>query len=787
MQMDIMREYLPIPEKKFEGTIGRTAEESKPDKPVIVTPPDGAPNVVVVLLDDVGFGASDVFGGPVPMPALRQVADEGLRYNQFHTTALCSPTRSALLTGRNHHSVGFGAISEIAVGYPGYNSVIPDSKATIGKILKGNGYNTAFFGKNHITPMWETSPAGPMDRWPTGLGFERFYGFMGGEASQWEPSLLDQTTPINPHVGKDNYHLTEDLAEQTISWIRNQKTSAPDKPFMIYFAPGATHCPLQVWPEWIEKFKGQFDEGWDVLRELTYQRQLEMGIIPAGTENTPRPDSIPAWEDYPDEYKPVASRLMELYAGFLAHTDAQIGRIVEAIKALDQWDNTIFMYIVGDNGASAEGTLHGVWSCPSYQNGFPEDPQWLLDHIDDFGTAACENHYNVGWAWSLDAPFQWTKQVASHFGGTRNAMAVSWPDGIKEAGGLRTQFHHVIDILPTILDAANIPAPERVDGVVQEPIEGVSMLYSFDDAEKPSNHRTQYFEILANRGIYHDGWVASCFHGRVPWERSQDLPIDGPQEEWELYNIAEDFSQSNDLAAQYPQKLAELQELFDKQAQKYNVYPLNGATTSRSLPIHRPSLIAGQKKFTYYPENVHMPELAIVNMKNRSFEMTACLEIPEDGAEGVVICQGGNMAGWTLYVQDNKPIYHYNLFGHEHYIITSDDELPSGAVTLKVDFDYDGGGLGMGGTAKLLVNGEQVAEGRIEKTVPFVFSMSGETMDVGIDTGAPVAPYPHHEFPFTGTIEKVDIEVGSVLAGLPEDKLNELLGAGLAHAAKASQ
>ncbi len=785
--MDFYREWLPIPEKKFEGTIGRTTDESKADKPAIVTPPEGAPNVVVVMLDDVGFGASDVFGGPVPTPAFRQVADDGLRYNQFHTTALCSPTRSALLTGRNHHSVGFGAISEIAVGYPGYNSVIPDSKATVGKILKGNGYNTAFFGKNHMTPMWETSPAGPMDRWPTGLGFERFYGFMGGEASQWEPSLLDQTTPVNPHVGKENYHLTEDLADQAISWIRNQKTSAPNKPFMFYFAPGATHAPHHAPKEWIDKFEGQFDEGWDALREEIYQRQIAEGIIPAGTVNTPRSETIPSWDEYPDKYKPTARRLMEVYAAFLAHTDFHIGRIMDAIKEMDQWDNTLFIYVVGDNGASAEGTIHGTWSSPSMQNGYPEDPDFLLSKIDTFGGPDAENHFNVGWAWALDAPFQWTKQVASHFGGTRNAMAVSWPKGIKDAGGLRTQFHHVIDIVPTILDAANIPAPERVNGVAQEPIEGVSMLYSFEDPDAPSNHRTQYFEILANRAIYHDGWVAACFHGRVPWERSADLPIYGPQEVWELYHIEEDFSQSNDLAAEHPEKLAELQELFDEQAWKYQVYPLSGDTTSRALPFHRPSLIAGQKKFTYYRENVHLPELAIVNMKNRSFEMTAYLEIPEGGAEGVVICQGGNLAGWTLFVRDNKPTYYYNWMGHEIYEIASDQELPQGAVTLKVDFEYDGGGLGLGGHAALSVNGDKVADGRVEKTVPFVFSMSGETMDVGIDTGAPVAPYPHHEFPFTGTIKKVDIEVGSVLAGIPEEELNALLGAGLAQAAKASQ
>jgi len=784
---DIDRTVLPITPGEFAGTIGRTAKESKPAKPEILKAPDGAPNVVVVLLDDVGFGASDVFGGPVPMPALRRVADEGLRYNQFHTTALCSPTRAALLTGRNHHSAHFGAISEIAIGFPGYDSVIPKSKATVAEVLRGNGYNTAWFGKNHITPMWETSPAGPFDRWPTGLGFERFYGFMGGESSQWEPSLLDQTTPINPHVGREDYHLTEDLADQAISWIRSQKTSAPDKPFFVYFAPGATHCPHHAPPEWIEKFKGEFDQGWDVLRDEIHQRQSAAGIIPSGTANTPRPDSLPAWEAYPDKYKPAASRLMEVYAGFLAHTDHHIGRIIEAIEELGAWDDTIFMYVVGDNGASAEGTLNGVWSSPSYQNGFPEDPEWLLEHIDDFGSAKCENHFNAAWAWALDAPFQWTKQVASHFGGTRNGMAVSWPNGIKDAGGLRTQFHHVIDVMPTILEAAGVPHPTSVNGVAQEPIEGTSMLYSFGDQGAASTHRTQYFEILANRGIYHDGWIASCFHGRVPWQRSQDLPIDGPQEVWELYNLAEDFSQSVDLAAAQPEKLKELQELFDAEARKYNVYPLNGETTSRSLPFHRPSLIAGRKTFTYYPGNVHMPELGVVNMKNRDFDLVAHLEVPDGGVDGVIMCQGGNMAGWSLYVKDGLPTYHYNWLGHDQYSISSDRPLPAGDVRVRVKFDYaEHSGLGKGGDVTMFIDDVQVAQGRIEKTVPFIFSMSGETMDVGIDTGAPAGPYPP-EFPFTGTIHRIDIEVGSLLDALPPDKRDELIAQGMGHAAMASQ
>jgi arylsulfatase A-like enzyme len=758
-------------EWSFTGKIGTTASESQPDKPTIVHPPQGAPNVVVVLLDDVGFGTSSTFGGPIPMPTLNALAQQGLRYNQFHTTALCSPTRAALLTGRNHHSAHMGAISEIATGFPGYDSIIPKSAASIGEVLRQNGYNTAWFGKGHVTPMWEVSPAGPFDRWPTGLGFERFYGFIGGETSQWEPALYDQTTPVAPYHDKENYHLTEDLVDQCIGWMRNQKTSAPDKPFFIYFAPGAGHSPHHVAKEWIEKFKGQFDQGWDKMRDETYQRQLKLGVIPPDTKLTPRPDQIPAWDEYPDRYKPFAARLMEVYAGFMAHTDAQIGRIVESIQELDAWENTLFLYIVGDNGASAEGTIHGAWSCPAYQNGQPEDPEWLLAHMDDFGSARCENHYNVGWAWGLDAPFQWMKQVASHFGGTRNGMVISWPKRIKDAGGLRTQFHHIIDIAPTVLEAVGIAAPDEVNGIKQKPIEGVSMLYSFANKDAPSTHTTQYFEILGNRAIYHDGWIASCFHGRLPWIRTQNVPF-GPDEKWELYNIIKDYSQSEDLAGKHPEKLKELQALFDQEARKYNVYPLDDNTTQRSLPHNRPSLIEGRTKFTYYRDNVRMPELAIVNLKNTSFDLTAELVIPSGGAEGVVVCQGGNMAGWSLYVRDGKPIYFYNCLGHDMFTVEADTPLPTGDVTLKLGFDYDGGGLGKGGTGRLIVNGKTVAEGRVEKTVPFIFSMSGETFDVGEDTGSPVGPY-EHGFPFTGTIKKVEIELRSMPDAAAQHAMHE--------------
>ena len=582
---------LPHADDRFAGTISPSVADSTPIKPSITYPPTGAPNVVVVLLDDVGFGAAATFGGPIPTPALDRVARNGLRYNQFHTTALCSPTRAALLTGRNHHSAHMGTICEIAYGFPGYDSVLPQSTATVAQILRMNGYSTALFGKAHLTPTWEIGPAGPFDRWPTGLGFERFYGFLGGDTSQYEPAVYDQTTPVEPYLGRDDYHLTEDLADKAIEWIRTQKTSAPDKPFFVYFAPGATHSPHHVWPEWSDEFAGEFDDGWDALRERIYARQIEMGIIPPGARLTPRPEQIPAWADYDDRYKPVARRLMEVYAGFLAHTDAQIGRVIAAIDELGQWDDTLFIYVCGDNGASAEGTLHGAWSSPAFQNGLPEDPEWLLAHLADFGTARCENHYNVGWAWALDAPFQWMKQVASHFGGTRNGLAISWPRGIGAVGEQRSQFHHVIDIVPTILDAVGIAAPARVNGVEQKPIEGVSMRYSFDDPHADSRRTTQYFEIFGNRAVYHEGWIASCFHGRLPWIRTQRPNPFGDAERWELYRLADDFSQGVDLAEQCPDKLAELKTVFDAEARKYDVYPLSDAILARALPGNRPSLL----------------------------------------------------------------------------------------------------------------------------------------------------------------------------------------------------
>ena len=734
---------LPQATPTFDGIQGYTVPDSTPSPLRLASAPAGAPNIVLILLDDVGFGTCGTFGGPVPTPALDRVAAHGLRFNQFHTTALCSPTRAAMLTGRNHHTVHMGGIPEGANVFPGYDSIIPKEAASVAEILKQSGYSTGAFGKWHLAPLWEQTLAGPFDRWPTGLGFERFYGILNAEASQWEPPMFDQTTPVMPYEGRDDYHMTEDIVDKAISWMRVQKASQPGKPFFSYIATGAMHCPHHVAPEWIEKFKGQFDQGWDELRREIYERQLSLGVIPEGTALTARPDEVPSWDEYPDRYKPVASRLMEVFAGFLAHTDAQIGRVLDALEQMGEMDNTLFMYITGDNGASAEGTIHGAWSAPSFQNGIPEDPEWLLDHMDDFGTARCENHYNLAWAWALDSPFQWMKQVASHFGGTRNAMAVQWPARISDAGGLRTQFHHVVDVMPTLLAAAGVAMPTAVNGLQQLPVDGVSMLYAMDGADGASTRTTQYFEMFGNRAIYHDGWIASCFHGRVPWNRFGMVPFDGPQEKWELYNIANDFSQGVDLAEKHPEKLAELLTLFDSEAKRNNVYPLREPGSTLGMTVVPPENLGGLKKMTYTTDHIRMPERSVVNLKNCSFRITAEVEVSSSMCSGVIACQGGNMAGWTLYLNDDGcPVYHYNWMGHDHYIATSLVPLSMGRHEIVVDFVYDGG-FGVGGHAVLLVDAIPVAHVRVERTVPIVFSMSGESFDIGMDTGAPVGFYPH--------------------------------------------
>ncbi|MFM2046845.1 MAG: hypothetical protein RL383_922, partial [Actinomycetota bacterium] len=729
----------------------------EPQRPSVPLPGNDAPNIVLVLLDDVGFGTCSTFGGPVPTPALDRVANNGLRFNQFHTTALCSPTRAAMLTGRNHHAVHMGNIPEGASGFPGYDCIIPKEAATVAEVLRQNGYSTGAFGKWHLTPAHEQTLTGPFDRWPTGLGFERFYGILSAEASQYEPPMFDQTTPVMPYEGRHDYHMTEDVVDKAVSWMRLQRATNPQRPFFAYVATGAMHCPHHVWPEYSDRFKGAFDEGWDVLRERIYRRQLELGVIPPGTVLTPRPDEVPAWADYPERYRPVATRLMEVFAGFMAHTDEQLGRLLDALDAMGETDNTLFIYITGDNGASAEGTVHGAWSAPSFQNGFPEDPEWLLERIEDFGTARCENHYNLAWAWALDSPFQWFKQVASHFGGTRNGMALQWPARIKDPGGLRSQFHHVTDIFATLLDAASVEAPSHVNGIEQMDIDGVSMVPVMERADAAEEHHTQYFEMFGNRAIYHDGWVAACFHGRVPWKRFDSMPFDGPQERWELYDIRTDFSQGVDLSTQYPERLEELKKLFDAEARRNNVYPLKEPGQTFGPKFSVPDALGGLKKMTYTADHIRMPERSVVNLKNCSFRITAEVDVPAGGCTGVIAAQGGNMAGWSLYLDaTGRPCYHYSWLGHEHYVIAAPDPLGPGRHEVTVDFAYDGG-MGGGGDAVLSVDSRPVGTVRKEHTVPVIFSISGETFDVGLDSGVPVGDYPMINR-FTGGIIGVTLE-----------------------------
>ncbi|MEI6633040.1 MAG: arylsulfatase [Chlamydiota bacterium] len=751
------QEMLPGPDPTFDAEVGRTYKDSKPGTISLSKAPPGAPNVVSVLLDDVGFGATGTFGGPVDTPTLDRLAREGLRYNAFHTTALCSPTRAALLTGRNHHSAGTGVITEMASGYDGYSSIIPRSAATIAEILRQSGYNTSAWGKWHNTPVWETSVAGPFDRWPTGLGFEKFYGFLGGESNQYAPALYKDTTPVEP-PDKPGYTLTEDLADKAIDWMRLQKSLAPGKPFLVYWAPGATHAPHQVPAKWVEPFRGKFDGGWDSLREEIFARQKKRGVIPAGAKLTPRPPQIPAWDSLTPERQKIAARLMETYAGFLAQTDHEVGRLVDALVQTGQWDDTLFFYIAGDNGASGEGSPYGVFNEMSILNGILENPSVALEHFDQIGGPKAYNHYPVGFAWAMDTPFQWTKQIASHFGGTRNALVVTWPRRIKDKGGLRGQFHHCIDIAPTILEAAGIPAPRTVNGAAQKPIEGVSMLYTFDDAKAKSRRGTQYFEMFGNRAIYKDGWIASTFHGKLPWLETGAKDFD--KDVWELYNLEEDYSQADDLSAKYPQKLRELQDLFWAEAAKYDVLPLDDrGVAARLAPGERPDPLAGRTRFTFYPGAVRIPEWMAPNMKNTSHRISVDLTVPKGGADGVLVAQGGVSAGWALLVRDGKLTYTYNYFRVEQPTIESKEKLPEGDLSVRYEFVYDGGGYGRGGAGRLFINGKKVGEGRIERTVPVGFS-GDETFDVGMDTGLPVGDY-EAPFPFAGAIRKVDISLGA--------------------------
>jgi arylsulfatase len=728
------QEVLPLPEPPFKGKIGRTVKDSTPDFPKGAEAPKGAPNVLLILTDDVGFGASSTFGGPIQTPNFQRVADVGLHYNMFHTTALCSPTRAALITGRNHHSVASGVITEMATGYPGYNSLVPKSAGSVGEVLRENGYNTSWFGKAHNVPDWMSSQAGPFDLWPSGLGFEYFYGFLGGDSDQWHPALYENTRPIEPYVGNPNYILDHDLADKAIAWMQMQHALAPNKPWFLYYATGTAHAPHHAPKEWIAKYKGQFDQGWDKVREETLARQIKLGIVPPNTQLTKRPEQIPAGDSLSADQKRLYAHMMEVYAGALSHADNQIGRLLDAIQDSGQLDNTLVIFIMGDNGASAEGTLQGTTNeVATAANGVKESLPYLLSMIDQLGGPMTYNHYPVGWAHAMDAPMQWTKQIASHFGGTRNGMVISWPARIKDKGGIRSQFCHVIDIVPTIYEAVGITPPTVMDGVLQKPLDGVSLVYTFDDAKVPTRHPTQYFEMLGNRAIYKDGWMASTTPLRLPWVTSGYEP--NPDDfKWELYNIDKDFSQANNLVDQYPDKLRELQDAFDAEAKRYNVYPLDSSFASRADPAIRPSLTRGRTEFTYYPGMIRIPEGSAPDFKNKSWTIAAEVVIPDNGASGVLATIGGRFGGWGLLMQDSKPLFAYALSNQpQHkFRIGSDQAIPAGNHVVRFNFKYDGGGIGKGATGTLFVDGQQVAQGPIPQTVMVRFSLD-ETFDVGED------------------------------------------------------
>lgn len=746
------RSVLPLDVHVEGGKLGKTVAESSMPKIVPVKPPAGAPNVVLVLLDDVGFSAASTFGGAIATPAMDNLAREGVSYNRFHTTALCSPTRAALLTGRNHHEVGAGNITEYATGFDGYNSIIGKDTATVAEVLKGNGYNTAAFGKWHNTPVWETSASGPFDRWPTGMGFEEFYGFMGGEAHQYFPGLYHGTVPTERPEHAKNYHLTTDLVDHALQWAGGQHTLTPDKPFFMYFAPGATHAPHQVYENWVEPYKGKFDQGWDKLREETFERQKKLGIIPADTQLTARDPSIPAWDSLTPERKKIAIRLMEVYAGFMAQTDYEIGRLEQGFKDMGVWDNTLFIYIVGDNGGAPAGGLDGVFNEISALNGVVEDQDVILKRLADIGGPKANNEYPVGFSWAMGTPFKFTKQWASHFGGTRNPMLISWPNKLKKTGEMRSQFLHVTDIMPTILEAAGVPAPKTVAGVEQKPLEGYSLLDTLNDAKAPSKHKTQYFEIMGTRAIYHDGWMASSSHARAYGKRGAPVPF--AEDKWELYNIDKDFSQANDLAEQEPAKLAELKALFDQEAERNKVFPLDDRGPARIVNA-RPSLLDGRNSFTLRAGAVRIPEDLVRSTFNRSFNIVADIDLTDaDKVDGVITTAGGYFGGFSLFVKDGKPMYTYNYFGAKYTTVAGEKPLPAGPVTLRYEFTYDGGGLGKGGTGTLFVNDQQVAQAHIEKTVPLGFS-ADETLDVGIDTGTPGSDLYEGTFPFGATIKTV--------------------------------
>ena len=764
---------LPAPPPKFGGEIKLNAAQSKPWWPPQIVPPKGAPNILLIITDDVGFGAPSTFGGTIPTPALDRIANMGLRYTQFHSTALCSPTRAALITGRNHHSVHSGVVSEMSTGYPGYDSLIGRDSATIGEILKLNGYGTSWFGKNHNTPTFQASQVGPFDLWPNGLGFEYFYGFNGGDTSQWAPNLFRNTTPIYPYVGKPGWNLITAMADEAIDWMKQIDAIAPEKPFILYYAPGGTHSPHHPTPEWIKKFKGHFDEGWNAEREKIFANQKKLGVIPQDAQLTPWPEKlIPEWESLTVDQKKMYTRQAEVYAAYLAYTDYEIGRVIQAVEDMGKLDNTLIIYISGDNGSSAEGTLIGTPNEIAMFNGIEisVDKQ-LKDYYEIWGSDKTYPHMAAGWTWAFDTPFKWTKQVASYFGGTRQGLAIAWPKIIKDAGGIRNQFHHVIDIVPTLLEVTKIKMPDMVNGVPQKPIEGVSMAYTFDkaNASVPSHHLIQYFEMFGNRALYHDGWVASTTPIKPPWDvTGKTNPDVANSFKWELYDLREDWTQFNDLASSNPEKLKELQALFWEEAAKYQVLPLDASAAQR-LITPRPSVIAGRTEFTYSGELYGIPPGDAPSILNKSFTITADVEIPMEGAEGMLVTAGGRFGGYAFYLLKGKPVFLYNFVDVERTRWEGKDALSSGKHTLVFDFKYDGDGIGKGGVGVLKVDRNEVANHRIQRTVPFIFQWD-ETFDVGRDTGTSVDDKDYKiPFKFTGKLNKLTLTLKPVPLS-PEDQ-----------------
>jgi len=768
---------LPPPPMPFGGVIKESAKDSTPWWPPRVVPPKGAPNVLLIMTDDQGYGVSSTFGGVIPTPALDRIAKAGLRYTEFHSTALCSPTRAALITGRNHHSVGFGVITELSTGYPGYDSVIGPDNATIGTILRDNGYATSWFGKNHNTPSFQYSEAGPFDQWPIGMGFQYFYGFMGGETDQWTPYLFRNTTQVFPWIGKPGYNLTTDMADDAIRYMHDLNAVAPDKPFFLYYVPGGTHSPHQPTKEWIDKFEGKFDVGYEKLRDEIFANQKRLGVIPPNTQLTPWPDGqaayggakLPRWDSLSIVQKKLYAREAQVFAGYAAYTDHEIGRVIQEVQDEGKLDNTLIIYIVGDNGTSAEGTLEGTFNQLTAYNGIltlPEAVQML--HYDEWGSDKTYPHMAVQWSWAFDTPFKWTKQVASHFGGTRQGLAISWPGHITDVGGIRPQFHHVIDIVPTILEAAGIKAPDEVNGIKQKPIEGVSMAYTFDKAnsDAPSKHDTQYFEMLGNRAIYHDGWIASTTPPAAPWLLATGKLTNINDYKWELYNIADDYSQYNDLAEKMPDKLKEMQALFLSEAPKYQVLPLDNTAFVR-LMTPRPSAVAGQTVFTYTGENIGIPGGSAPNILDKDYTITADITVPTTKAEGMIVTFGGRFGGYGLYLLKGKPVFDYNLLDLKHYrweggVGGNDwlgDGLKPGKHTIVFDFKYDGPGAGKGGTGVMTVDGKELGRKTIPHTIPLLMAID-ETFDVGNDTRTGVNDDYKLPFRFNGAINKLTFKLG---------------------------